>query len=191
MAIQTTGAVSLGDIQTEFGGSNPISIDEYYKGGANVADGITYTNFTAPLSGDYAANIPASGVVSLDDFRGSENPTFWDESTSPIVSGLSTSISVNFTLSDYISELQSGDTFAVCAMHRSGTSWTHSNSRQCTLAAVKGTSSSVTVPQYYDKQWVIQISYDGNDTVTIGGYYCCSSTNYSSGGVYLQGVTRR
>lgn len=191
MAIQTTGAVSLGDVQTEFGGSSPASINEYYKGGVNVADGITYTNFTAPLSGDYVPNVPASGAISLDNFRGSSNPTFWDEGTSPIVSGLSTSISIPFTLSTYITGLQNGDTFAVCAMHRSGTSWTHSNSRQCTLAAVKGTASSVTVPQYYDKQWVIQISYDGNDTVTIGGYYCCSGTSFPNGGVYLQGVTRR
>ena len=30
MALQTSGAISLADIQTEFGGSTPISISEYY-----------------------------------------------------------------------------------------------------------------------------------------------------------------
>ncbi len=36
MPLQTTGAISLSDVQSEFGGSNPISMSEYYRGGANV-----------------------------------------------------------------------------------------------------------------------------------------------------------
>lgn len=47
-----TGTASLSDIQTEFGGSNPISLSEYY--GA-------------------ASGIPASGTISIDDFRGKQN----------------------------------------------------------------------------------------------------------------------
>lgn len=50
-----TGTASLSDIQTEFGGSNPISLSEYY-------------GFVSNPSG-----IPASGVISIDDFRGKEN----------------------------------------------------------------------------------------------------------------------
>ena len=49
MALQTSGAISLSDIQSEFGGSNPISLSEYY--GA-------------------ASGIPASGAISLSDFYG-------------------------------------------------------------------------------------------------------------------------
>ena len=33
MAISGSGAVSFSQIQTEFGGSNPISLNEYYSGG--------------------------------------------------------------------------------------------------------------------------------------------------------------
>ena len=53
MTLQSSGAISLGDIQTEFGGSNPISINEYYKNGTYVpesvetegtASNMTYTN---------------------------------------------------------------------------------------------------------------------------------------------------
>lgn len=47
-----TGAASLSDIQTEFGGSNPISLSEYY--GA-------------------IPSIPSSGAISIDDFRGKQN----------------------------------------------------------------------------------------------------------------------
>lgn len=44
-----TGTASLLDIQNEFGGSNPISLDEYY----GVVSGV-----------------PTSGTISIDDFRG-------------------------------------------------------------------------------------------------------------------------
>ena len=33
MAISSSGSVSFSQIQSEFGGSNPISLNEYYSGG--------------------------------------------------------------------------------------------------------------------------------------------------------------
>jgi len=63
MAIPLTGAISLTDIQTEFGGTNPISLSEYYKGGAYV------------LTTDYAPNVPTSGAISLSDFYGARKTT--------------------------------------------------------------------------------------------------------------------
>jgi hypothetical protein len=60
MALQSSGAISLSEIQTEFGGSNPISISEYYASGAYVASGTT---------GDNGA-IPTSGEISIGDFYG-------------------------------------------------------------------------------------------------------------------------
>ena len=36
MALQTTGAISFSQMQTEFGGANPISLSEYYKNGSYV-----------------------------------------------------------------------------------------------------------------------------------------------------------
>lgn len=52
MALQTSGAISLNDIATEFGGSTPHSINEYY----GVASGV-----------------PSSGTISFDDFYGTSN----------------------------------------------------------------------------------------------------------------------
>jgi hypothetical protein len=63
MAIPLTGPISLTDIQTEFGGTNPISLSEYYKGGAYV------------LTTDYAPNVPTSGTISLSDFYGARKTT--------------------------------------------------------------------------------------------------------------------
>ena len=36
--MQSSGAISLSNIQSEFGGSNPISISEYIRGGSLVPD---------------------------------------------------------------------------------------------------------------------------------------------------------
>ena len=49
-------------IQTKFGGSNPISLSEYYKGGSNVPS----TGLTEPYT------IPTSGQISIGDFRGAD-----------------------------------------------------------------------------------------------------------------------
>jgi len=49
MALQSSGnAISLGDIQTEFGGSNPISMSGYYRDGSFV----TSNNTSVPTSGE-------------------------------------------------------------------------------------------------------------------------------------------
>lgn len=63
MALQTSGTMSLDDIQDEFGGSNPIAINEYYKGGSNVPS--TTAN----------SSIPTSGEISFDDFYGGDDTT--------------------------------------------------------------------------------------------------------------------
>ena len=61
MALPSSGVLTLNDIQTEFGGTNPIDLSEYYRGGGLVPD-------TAVNSG-----IPTSGVISVTDFYGATN----------------------------------------------------------------------------------------------------------------------
>ncbi len=60
MPIGSSGALSFSDIQTEFGGSNPIALSEYYAGGGNVGAGV---------SGDNGA-VPSSGEIAISKFRG-------------------------------------------------------------------------------------------------------------------------
>lgn len=69
MAIPSSGPLTLGDIQTEFGGSNPISLSEYYAGGSYVPAGTT---------GTYGA-VPSSGEISIRNFYGTSN--FLDQQT--------------------------------------------------------------------------------------------------------------
>lgn len=69
--------ISLLDIQTELGGSNPININEYYKGGSIVSQRW------------YSDTIPTSGAISFADFFCITKSTFWmvmyyDSSNLPI-----------------------------------------------------------------------------------------------------------
>jgi len=51
-----TGTITMLDIQDEFGGTPPISLNEYYAGGVNVPAG--------------TAGVPSSGTISMDNLRG-------------------------------------------------------------------------------------------------------------------------
>ena len=58
MTLPGSGALSFSQIQGEFGGSNPISLSEYYRGGPIV-----------PNHGN-TSNIPTSGAISVSNFYG-------------------------------------------------------------------------------------------------------------------------
>ena len=63
MAIVSSGTISLQSLQNEFGGSNPIGINEYYAAAGLVPSGT--------INGSGSA-IPTSGQVSLSTFYGSQ-----------------------------------------------------------------------------------------------------------------------
>jgi len=58
MPLPSSGPISFVDLKTEFSGSDPISLSQYYRGGALVPD--------------IAANVavPTSGPISLSNFYG-------------------------------------------------------------------------------------------------------------------------
>jgi len=60
VALPTSGTLTLADIQTEFGGSNPIGLSEYYAGGSYVPAGTSGTN----------GAVPSSGTISISNFYG-------------------------------------------------------------------------------------------------------------------------
>jgi hypothetical protein len=66
MALPASGPLSLDNIQTEFGGTNPIGINEYYAGGGLVAAG-TLGTFGA---------VPSSGQISIQNFYGTSAAAF-------------------------------------------------------------------------------------------------------------------
>lgn len=58
MAIPASGPVTLAALQAEYGGTDPISLNEYYRGGLHV-----------PI-GAGTVTIPSSGAISFENFRG-------------------------------------------------------------------------------------------------------------------------
>jgi hypothetical protein len=53
MTLQTSGSISFEDIESEFGGGNPVSINDYYRGGPYVPSSITTsTVLREPSSGE-------------------------------------------------------------------------------------------------------------------------------------------
>ena len=66
MTLQSSGAISLSQVQTEFGGANPISMSEYYAGGANVPGSTSGVN----------GAVPASGTISISKFYGTSDVAF-------------------------------------------------------------------------------------------------------------------
>lgn len=65
MTLQTTGAISSANVQTEFGGVNPVSMSEYYANGVYVPSGTSGTNGAVPLS----------GAISMSQFYGTATVT--------------------------------------------------------------------------------------------------------------------
>jgi hypothetical protein len=64
MTLPTPGvSLSLSQIQAEFGGANPISLTEYYAGGAYVPAGTTGSN----------GAVPSGGTISISKFYGTSN----------------------------------------------------------------------------------------------------------------------
>lgn len=59
MPLPSTGPLGLSQIQGEFGGANPTSLSEYYRGGPLVVGGLQNSN------------VPTSGRVSISNFRSS------------------------------------------------------------------------------------------------------------------------
>jgi hypothetical protein len=60
MTIPTTN-IGLSHVQTEFGGSNPISLSEYYAGGTYVPTG---------QKNNSNVSVPTSGTISIGNFTG-------------------------------------------------------------------------------------------------------------------------
>ena len=82
MALPSSGALSLNQIQTEFGGSNPISLSEYYS---------------------VAGGVPSSGTISINNFYGTSaltlttNPANGTDSDLAVGAGNTATATVSIT----------------------------------------------------------------------------------------------
>lgn len=110
--------ISLNDVQTEFGGSNPIEIVEYYAGGIYVPVSVT--------------GIPTSGQISLNDFYNkTKNIYQFTSATMSVNSGITFTSVISWT-----TNLPAGGYVTLYIVYPNSTSSTLSN---------LGTSSNSTV----------------------------------------------
>ena len=65
MAISASGTVSLSTVRTEWGRSGAIKMSEMYRGGSHVRSLAADNNAT-----NLASSVPASGTITLNNFRG-------------------------------------------------------------------------------------------------------------------------
>ena len=116
MALQTSGAISLANIQTEFGGSNPISLSEYYGGGTYVPAGAN-------------PGIATSGAINMNSFYGgvaatvltiSANVNNYDIGAQAIAAGGDKSTPVILTINAGVTV---GSTSSGTAAMYTGTGW--------------------------------------------------------------------
>ena len=62
-ALPSSGSLSLSQVQASFGGSSPIGMSEYYRGGSYVANNAINSS------------VPASGAISMSNFYGGSGTT--------------------------------------------------------------------------------------------------------------------
>jgi hypothetical protein len=90
MTITTSGPISFRNVSDEFGGTDPIGFDEYYRGGSRVPAGTgigTGAFFQSPAT---SAQIPTSGPIQLSQFYGTNSAyTFTDVVSANITGGYS------------------------------------------------------------------------------------------------------
>lgn len=76
MTIPNVGNVKFSDLQSEFGGSNPVAISEYYRDPERsptflLLNNQTQSATTRPSNSTRNQTVPSSGQVSISNFRGS------------------------------------------------------------------------------------------------------------------------
>lgn len=129
MTLQTSGAIKFSEIQTEFGGSNPISLSEYYAGGSYVPSSTSGTN----------GAVPSSGTIAMSKFYGTSDVVFTPDGGSS--AGSPTTLSAFATYPDVASRTISCNQTATWTWTKTGDTGSGAS------IASGGTGTSITFNQ--------------------------------------------
>lgn len=172
-----SGTISFSQIQSEIGGSNPISLSEYYKGTTLL-----------PTNVGGATVIPASGAIDVSDLRSKPVTLSYTEGTSPLKTTVNNpSDNPSLNLSTYLTskERQTGQTFIIVTFPRAGSYWAYFSDFVTTFTY--GTAAQFTSPSVGNKSTFRRIKYDGVNTIDFYCYYAGKSTEQPRvSGCYLK-----
>jgi hypothetical protein len=150
MPLPSSGPLSLNDIQTEFGGTNPISLSEYYAGGANVPAGTT---------GTFGA-VPSSGTISIRNFYGTskivyrlDSGTYLDSTFSPLDAQTTLTVGSNGALD--VGTFNSGVLASYNWITPTATASTHFVRLTPTSGTFSGTTTGVWVALTTNAAWFV------------------------------------
>lgn len=182
-------ATALSTIQATYGGSNPISMSEYYKGGSYIGSGYTYKNYSIRLGGMYPGSVPASGAISLSQLTSPVKPSVWaNGSGTPLKTPYGSNVySSWWSLANVLPAnlRDSGSTVYLC-FYTGNSGWARYPHTTSTISI--GTAKTFRTAVNGDKTFNGQLEYDGGSNIRLRGWYSGPSTNSPNGQVYLQGV---
>jgi len=174
MTLQSSGAISLANLATEFGDGVPYSMSEFYKGGSlvptTVPDAVTASNLGGTNSANY--RVPANGGYDpqINTFSRLYTQAIWGDNGSTITFDRNFTVNKTGTYNYYVAYyIQNASKTATHTLYVAGTQVaTHSLTAGNNTASATGTLS-VTAGQ------VIRVTGSGGSagwavmTVYIGG----------------------
>ena len=145
MTLPSSGTLSLSDLQTEFTGSHPISMSEYYKSGGNgyVPSTVPETVTASSLGGSNSGNYRSPGIGGYDPqintFSRLYTQALWGDNGSTITMDRNFTVDKTGTYQYYAAYYIQGSGTATVSMYANG-----SLVRSHSLAVGYNTTTSAT-----------------------------------------------
>ena len=198
MALQSSGPISINNIATEFGGTVPHAISEYYKGGGLVPSTISEAVTASSLTGSYAPNAryPAIGGYDpqINTFNRLYTHALWGDNGSVGSMDMSFTVSKTGTYNYYFgwfiqnSNAASGNTYfyangVLIATHNNAGSNNNTVSVTGTLSLSAGQTIRVRNDGFPSAGWSAHTVRIGGSTYNNAFIDSAANTNIPTSGV--------
>jgi hypothetical protein len=124
MTLPASGALSFANIQTEFGGSNPIALSEYYKNGSNVPSTVSEAVTASNLGGSNSPNARYPAISGYDPqintFNRLYTQALWGDNGSTITMDRNFTVNKTGTYNYYVGYYIQGSGTATVSMYVNG-----------------------------------------------------------------------
>lgn len=198
MALQSSGPISINNIATEFGGTVPHAINEYYKGGGLVPSTIPEAVTASSLTGSYAPNARYPAISGYDPQINTFNRLYthalWGDNGSTGSMDMSFNVNKTGTYNYYFgwfiqsANTYSGNTYfyangSLIATHNLYTTSNNTNSVTGTLSLSAGQTIRVRNDGFPSAGWSAHTVYIGGSTYNNAFIDSAANTNIPTSGV--------